>query len=78
VEFRSGDYWLIPARTASADIEWPRTTKIVNGDDEIDWAFRPPEGVHHAYAPLAFVTVNSGSPRFEITSLQRKIKKLWG
>ena len=23
-DYRSGDYWLVPARTATADVEWPR------------------------------------------------------
>lgn len=44
--YRTGDYWLIPARTATGDIEWPRT----NGGDPRPL---PPKGVVHHYAPLA-------------------------
>ena len=24
--YRTGDYWLVPARTATAEVEWPTTT----------------------------------------------------
>jgi hypothetical protein len=46
--YRTGDYWLIPARTATGDIEWPRT-----GGSEPQ--VLPPRGVRHHYAPLAGV-----------------------
>jgi hypothetical protein len=45
--WRAGDYWLIPARTATGDIEWPR-----EGDTPLPL---PPRGVRHHYAPLAGV-----------------------
>lgn len=51
--FRSGDYWLVPARTASADVEWPRDT---SGTPQP----RPPLGVEHSYAALALVRVTAG------------------
>ncbi|CAL78118.1 hypothetical protein BRADO4374 [Bradyrhizobium sp. ORS 278] len=45
--YASGDYWLIPARTLTGDVEWPFTTP------------RLPRG-KHSYARLAVVTlVNS-------------------
>lgn len=44
-EYRTGDYWLIPARTAIGDIEWPAGIS------------RHPSGVDHHYAPLAVITV---------------------
>jgi hypothetical protein len=43
--FREGDYWLIPARTATGDIIWPRENE--------DYAYVAPHGVQHHYAPLA-------------------------
>jgi len=46
-QYRRGDYWLIPARTATGDIEWP-------GPKENPPAL-PPRGVEHHYAPLAVV-----------------------
>jgi hypothetical protein len=47
--FKTGDYWLISARTATGDVEWP-------GEID-DPALRPPHGNEHHYAPLAIVTV---------------------
>lgn len=44
--FRAGDYWLIPARTATGDVVWPR-------DENEDPLPRGPHGVDHHYAPLA-------------------------
>lgn len=46
-EYRSGDYWLIPARVATGDVLWPQR------DDEP--AALPPHGIDHHYAPLAIV-----------------------
>ena len=44
--YRRGDYWLIPARTATGDIEWPR-------DLAGNASSAPPRGIIHHYAPLA-------------------------
>ncbi|ALN80960.1 DUF6519 domain-containing protein [Lysobacter antibioticus] len=49
-EYRSGDYWLIPARVATGNIEWPRNGGVAE--------LRPPLGVEHRYAPLGFVGLN--------------------
>ena len=46
--FRSGDYWLVPARVETGDVEWPKEQ-----DAPVDL---PPHGVHYHYAPLAFVS----------------------
>ena len=43
-QYRTGDYWLIPARTATANVE--------TGTGSV-----PPDGVDHHYAPLAVITV---------------------
>jgi len=50
--YRRGDYWLIPARTATGDVEWPGTA---GKSDPVQ-----PHGVDHHFAPLAFVTVDAG------------------
>ncbi len=47
--YRPGDFWLIPARTATGDIEWPRD---VAGQP----LPRPPLGIDHHYCRLGFVT----------------------
>jgi len=47
--FHTGDYWLIPARTNTRDIVWP---KDAAGNAEA----RPPRGIKHYYAPLGIVS----------------------
>ena len=51
--YRTGDYWLIPARTAIGDVVWPRR------GGEADAV--PPHGVTHHYAPIAIVGFNGKS-----------------
>lgn len=55
-EYHSGDYWLIPARTVTGEIEWPpyqipNTAPIP----------QPPRGIRHHYARLALVDVIGGT-----------------
>ncbi|HEX6337364.1 MAG TPA: DUF6519 domain-containing protein [Jiangellaceae bacterium] len=52
-EYRSGDYWLIPARTAIGDVVWPQHQE----GDRLEPEMRPPRGVQHHYAALALATV---------------------
>jgi len=49
---RSGDYWLIPARTAKRDIEWPRDGSLPRP--------QPPQGIRHHYCRLALLRFESG------------------
>jgi hypothetical protein len=44
--YRTGDYWLIPTRTATGDVIWPKEA------DGKTPAALPPHGVDHHYAPL--------------------------
>ncbi len=51
--FRPGDHWLVPARTATTDLEggtilWPR-------DDAGQWLPMAPDGIHRHYCRLALV-----------------------
>ena len=46
--YRSGDYWLIPARVATGQIEWP-------ADENNQPAMLPARGIAHHYAPLAIL-----------------------
>jgi hypothetical protein len=48
--YRGGDYWMIPARTPTAAIEWP-----ARGEDG---EALPPRGVTHRYAPLAILLMD--------------------
>ncbi|MCI5144451.1 MAG: hypothetical protein D3923_02745 [Candidatus Electrothrix sp. AR3] len=68
--YQTGDYWLIPARTATGDVEWPGTV------DEPDAL--PPQGVEHHYAPLAIIKINnSGEVSKDIIDLRRQLKQGW-
>jgi uncharacterized protein DUF6519 len=63
--YQTGDYWLIPARLATGNIEWPAKTDVT-GQPEIDADGNvipdplPPDGVEHHYAPLAFLSLQAG------------------
>lgn len=71
-QYLTGDYWLIPARTATGDVEWPKVTDA-HGIPETDAQGNiipvalPPHGITHYYAPLAVIQVNANgvvSPPF--------------
>lgn len=47
-KFQPDDYWLVPARTATHDIIWPK-------DDDGTSLPQPPAGVDHHYARLAIL-----------------------
>ena len=53
--YRSGDYWLIPARTITREIEWP-PFKIPNTQP----VAQPPRGVRHHFCRLALMEVSKG------------------
>jgi hypothetical protein len=58
--YRTGDYWLIPARTATGDIDWPRGTR---GPSAL-----PPMGIEHHYAPLAIITRGEANPGIKVNA----------
>jgi hypothetical protein len=58
-QYRTGDYWLIPARTATGHVEWPTEEgKDTSGTTVTAQAALPPVGAQHHYAPLAVVNVD--------------------
>src|SRR5262249_17332900 len=72
-QYRSGDYWLIPARVATGSVEWPTVqTKDAQGNLATAQVPLPPLGITHHYAPLAsiavdpkgLVTVSNAPPSF--------------
>lgn len=71
--YQSGDYWLIPARTATGNIagniEWP---KDIDGNP----IALLPHGVIHHYAPLAIIAKKPESTQLQAYDLRRKIK-IW-
>src|SRR5262249_34773442 len=55
--YMSGDYWLIPARVATGDVEWPHEVgddgqTVLDSDGNPVALARPAAGVYHSYAPL--------------------------
>jgi hypothetical protein len=59
--YRTGDYWMIPARVATGDIEWPTLSQDGTPVPEA----LAPFGIVHHYAPLGFVRLTSESFDFE-------------
>jgi hypothetical protein len=47
--YKTGDYWLIPARTVTGDIEWPFTSP------------QPPFGILHHYCRLALLRLSDNT-----------------
>jgi len=47
-DYRTGDFWLIPARVATGDVEWPQLNHAPQAI--------PPQGVEHVLAPLAVIS----------------------
>lgn len=66
--YRTGDYWLIPARVATGDVEWPgRPGEPLP---------RPPYGVEHSYAPLGIIEIKPGGTFTLTKDLRRSFKQL--
>ena len=75
--YRTGDYWLIPARAATADVEWPREpAKDSSGNPVTVPVALPPAGVHHHYAPLAVVSLTNGSITGPVADCRKKFATL--
>jgi hypothetical protein len=53
--YKTGDYWLIPARTVTADVDWPRDR---SGHPQ----FSPPCGILHHYCRLAMIDLPAPRP----------------
>jgi hypothetical protein len=66
--YRPGDYWLIPARTTTGNVEWPR-----KNNEPMPLS---PHGVEHHYAPLALITLGGDNDIQvkNITDLRYKFK----
>jgi len=50
-QYRTGDYWLIPARVETGSIEWPCS----DGNP----LAKPPVGIYHHFAPLSIINVDA-------------------
>ncbi len=67
--YKKGDYWLIPARTATGDVEWPGT---VDNPSSL-----PPHGIVHNYAPLALISVDADGKISAKKDCRRILKQQW-
>lgn len=56
--YQVGDYWLIPVRTATGNVEWP---KRKNQEGKLEPQPQPPHGIAHYYAPLAVFLGNTNN-----------------
>ncbi len=61
--FRAGDYWLIPARTATGEIEWPPF-----GNPNTAPIAQPPRGVGHRFCRLALLTLDVEKKQWGVSS----------
>jgi hypothetical protein len=70
--YKSGDYWLIPARTDTGDIEWPpHETPNINPIPQ------QPIGVKHHYSRIAIARVEDDG-KFAITDCRKVFPPLEG
>ncbi len=73
MSYRTGDYWLIPARTVIGDVLWPQ---------ENDPSGKPqpkalgPRGVRHHYALLAVISFAIGDPPGTVIDLRYMVPPL--
>jgi len=69
--YKTGDYWLIPARTANADVEWPVVidNSNDNGDKKVPMPL-PPHGIKHHFCKLALLEFD-GSEWTKVTDCRQ-------
>lgn len=64
--YRTGDYWLIPARTATGEIEWlPSRTARYNQIPQL------PLGIYHQYCRLALAEFRPQNNRFNLQDCRK-------
>ena len=67
--YHTGDYWLIPARAVTGQIEWPSHKE--------EHEALPPHGIVHHYAPLAYVAFDAKGVAGTPIDLRREIEPIW-
>lgn len=63
-QYQAGDFWQVPARTATGDVEWPHEhdgngKPVLDSDGNPIGAAMGPRGTVHFYAPLLLSAVSS-------------------
>jgi hypothetical protein len=66
--YRTGDYWLVPARVITGDVEWPPY-----GTQDYVLA----RGIVHHYAPLAVISFNAQGQADQVDDRRRHLKQIW-
>ena len=77
----TGDYWLIPARVISGDLEWPAETdadgNVVMSNGVATPAALRSRGPRHYYAPLAHTEAgNAREGKLVVTDCRCKIQRV--
>jgi Family of unknown function (DUF6519) len=67
--YRTGDFWMFPARTITADVEWPEEAGYPR------WV--TPHGMTHYYAPLAKLEIDAAGKPEVLQSYRRRAIQLW-
>lgn len=80
-KYRAGDYWLIPARTATGDVDWPDEVGAdgkprLDADGNPIAAARQPHGPRHSYAPILLVASRPTSGPRPVTDCRCRIDHL--
>lgn len=75
-QYLTGDYWLIPARTATGDVEWPTETTMSGSTTTTTPIAQPPHGVQHCYAPLAVISATATGLQVMAPECRKVIKPL--
>ncbi len=68
--YQSGDWWWIPARTATGDVEWPR-------DEDNEPTVQDALNHGDRYAPLAFIKCSAKGVVTVPNDYRRELKQLW-
>jgi hypothetical protein len=66
--YKTGDYWVVPARTATGEIEWPPFA-IPNSAP----VPQPPRGIKHHYCRLALLSLDAAAKGWKVSDDCRPI-----
>lgn len=69
--YRTGDYWLIPARTATGDIEWP-PYQVPNTSPSA----QSPVGIQHHYCRIALLRLNPQNQQLHVQDCRERFPAL--
>ncbi|HKE01983.1 MAG TPA: DUF6519 domain-containing protein, partial [Planctomycetota bacterium] len=66
--YRTGDYWVVPARTATGELEWPPFA-IPNASPQA----QPRRGIHHHFCRLALLELDATSKAWTVAEDCRQV-----